>query len=94
MRVSKVIHGITLKSINSPGASAEIINGGIGYNFVTFMLGRKSNYFYFIAEVFENNTFGIETTTLVPTTPLPERILQEWGTVNSASLALKYESQL
>ena len=90
MRVSRTIHGIRIRGINSLGASAEIIAGGINFNFVTFLLSRNSNYFYFIAEAYENNTLGVESTTVVPTTPNPERVLQEWGVVNSASLALKY----
>lgn len=90
MRVSRTIHGIRLRGINSIGASAEIIAGGINFNFVTFMLSRNSSYFYFIAEAYENSTLGVESTTLIPTTPNPERVLQEWGVVNSASLVLKY----
>ncbi|XP_070494962.1 uncharacterized protein [Chironomus tepperi] len=88
MRASRPIHGVTLKSINSPGASGQIIEGGPGFNFVTFMLQSSSSSFYFIAEVYENNTSGIETTTAVPTTPMPEKTLQEWGVVNSGSVTL------
>ncbi|CAG9798238.1 unnamed protein product [Chironomus riparius] len=88
MRVSRTIHGLKLQTINSPGANGEIINGGIGFNFVTFMLQGNSSYFYFIAEAFENNTLGVETTTVLPTTPKPEETFEEWGVINTASLAL------
>jgi hypothetical protein len=74
--------GIRLTSVKNTGYG-EIIDGGIGYDFAEFMLVGYSNHFHFVIEAFENYTSSLLTTST--TTPIPDRIIEEWGTINYAS---------
>jgi hypothetical protein len=79
----RIMDGIRLRSLHGSGAVGEIIDGGIGYDFVTFMLVGHANYLYFIVDTYENYTSSLITTTTVA--PVPDKIIQEWGAVNYAS---------
>jgi len=83
---SRTMDGIRLRSLSNTGAVGDIINGGIGYNNVTFMLVGHSNYLYFFFEAYENYTSSLITSTPASTVaPVPDKIIQEWGAVNYAS---------
>lgn len=83
---SRIMDGIRLRSVNNTGAVGDIIDGGIGYNNVTFMLIGRSNYFYFFYEAYENFTSSLITSTPASTVaPVPDKIIREWGAVNYAS---------
>lgn len=76
INVPKVIHGIRVISYNDTAARAEIIDGGINSNFTTIRVIGRAYYLSFSVELFEN---GVSTTTLIPTTPIPEKRVVEWG---------------
>jgi hypothetical protein len=85
--VSKVIHGIRLINYNETASRAEIIDGGINFNFTTIRVFGRASYLTFSVELFENGvittplpTTTTVSTTLIPTTPIPEKRVQEWGT--------------
>lgn len=75
--------GIRVRSQNNTGALAEIINGGIGYNFADFNLVGHSNFISFMFEAYENYT-----SSLITSTKIPDTIVKEWGTVDYASFPL------
>ena len=78
--------GIRLRSLGNTGAVGDIIDGGVGYDFVTFMLVGHSNHFHFIYEPFENYTSSLITSSTLP--PVPEQIIEEWGAINYASMVI------
>lgn len=81
INVPKVIHGIRVISYNDTAASAEIIDGGINSNFTTIRVFGRAYFLSFSVELFENgiSTTPSQTTTLIPTTPIPETRVIEWG---------------
>ncbi|CAG9798241.1 unnamed protein product [Chironomus riparius] len=80
---SRIIDGLRLRSVNNSGTVGDIVDGGIGYNFASFVLLGNENYLHFIIDAFENYTSSLLTTST--TTPIPDRIIEEWGTINYAS---------
>ncbi|XP_070495193.1 uncharacterized protein [Chironomus tepperi] len=83
LKVSRIMDGIRLRSLNTTGAVGVIINGGIGYNFAVLNLSGQSNYISFVIDAFENYTSSLTTSTKVPDT-----VFREWGTVDYASVVL------
>lgn len=81
----RIMDGIRLTSVNNSGAVGDIIEGGIGYDYAIFMLVGHSNYYKFYIDAFENYTSSLVT----PTTPIPNKIIHEWGTINYASNLLE-----
>lgn len=79
----RIIHGIWLRNINNTGARGEIIDGGIGYNFVKFRLVGHTNHLLYVAWFF----YDPSVNTLPPTTTTsePDYYVQHWGTVHSHS---------
>ena len=79
----RIIDGLRVRSVNNSGTVGDVIDGGVGYDFASFVLIGNENYLYFIIEAFENYTSSLITTST--TTPIPNRIIEEWGTINYAS---------
>lgn len=85
------IDGIRLTSILDTIDSGEIVDGGIGFNFVVIRVTSKTENISCLIENFENGTYTtlLPTTTILPTTlnpttsnptiPNPEQGDREWG---------------
>ena len=73
--------------MNNTGVG-EIIDGGVGFDFASFMLVGHEDHFHFIIEMYENYTSSLIPTST--TTRIPDIIIQEWGTINYASRIILY----
>lgn len=88
---TKPIDGIRLTSFEHSIESAEIIDGGIGFNFARIKLIAKAENISCLVENYENGTFTtalpttttnlLTTITNLPTTPNPGDV-KEWGDIN------------
>lgn len=86
----KILSGIRIRSFYNSGASAQIIGGGLNYNFVSMKFVAHSNWIYVFNEFFtEVITTTIPTTTTIgSTSPIPDVEVQRWGIINDQSTLL------
>ena len=78
INASNIIHGIRLISFENTVESGEIIEGGIGYDYIKLIVISKQNYLSCQFNLFEN---GTEITH-------PDYEVEHWGTVHSHSVLL------
>jgi hypothetical protein len=87
MRYSRIIDGVRLRSLNNSGAIGDLLEGGVGYDYVIFKLVGHTNYFHFIIDAYENYTSSLLPIT---TRAVPDGTFKEWGTVDYASKMIEY----
>lgn len=82
MTIYKPIDGIRLTSYDGTVANGEIIQGGIGFNYVTVRVTANSYYLFCLLEALVNGEYTtsiLSTTSKDATTEIPDEVVMEKG---------------
>jgi hypothetical protein len=74
--------------------TAEILEGGIGFNYLNFKVVGNRNFLDCSFYLFQNGTYttALPTTTSSSTSKPNEEIVMEWGEVNDDTKLAEYDS--
>jgi hypothetical protein len=85
----EILTGIRIRSFNDTVASAQIIGGGLYFNFISMKFVAHGHWIFFAIQLFGHViTTTVPTTTVGTTTQAPDIEIQRWGIINDQSVLL------